>query len=191
MVILTSNHLSCAEYSIVKKFCKFVLGKLVTKSAQSKSRITIKVLASEELKHAADIMELKKFKAWCVYDGMDDNGNKKFTIVTNYARINKRAKDPVVRLKNLLIDLGHELVHVKQYLNNEIFDYSNGNVRFKGTVYDKSHYLDEEKYFFSPWEVDAYGMEWGLFVMFKNAMKRDFNVGKRKKASSKRSKKLV
>jgi hypothetical protein len=187
MVIIKSNHLSCDEYSIVKKFCKFALRTLVIPSVSSKSKITVKVLASEELRDAADALDLKVYKAWCTYDGIDNNGNKKFTIVVNYKRANKRAKSTITKLKNLLIDLGHELVHVKQYLNNEIFDYSNGNVRFKGTIYDRSHYTDEEKYFQSPWEIDAYGREWGLYVMFKNKLKREsINVGKRKKASSKK-----
>jgi len=76
-------------------------------------------------------------------------------------------------LKQLLIDLGHELVHVKQYLNNELFDYKSGDVRYKGLFFDASHYTEEEKYFDSPWEIEAYGREWGLYKIFCNKLKEE------------------
>jgi hypothetical protein len=98
----------------------------------------------------------------------------------NHKRINKLGKKPQTRLKNLLIDLGHELVHVKQYLNNELFDYKSGDVRFKGLFFDASHYMDEEKYYFSPWEVAAYGMEYGLYKVFCNKLKEEQKTKKYK-----------
>jgi hypothetical protein len=177
MISVTSNYLERIEFSMIKKYARFVLNKLVRKGLQNKSRINIKVLGFDEIKEAADLLDLKTYKAWCTYDGPDEDGKKKFTVVLDAKRINTRAKKPQIRLKNILIDLGHELIHVKQYLNNEIFDYRNGDVRYKGLIFDASHYMDEEKYFDSPWEVEAYGREWGLYVLFCSNLKKE-RIGK-------------
>ena len=158
---------------MVRKYAKFVLNKLVRPGVQNKSRITIKILGESEIKDAADLLDLKKYKAWCTYDGVDENGVKKFTVILDHKHLNKRAKKPLTRLKNILIDLGHELVHVKQYLNNEVFDYKDGSVRYKGIIFDGSYYEDEECYYDSPWEIEAYGREWGLYRMFCSKMKEE------------------
>ena len=131
MIAVTGNNLKTKELAVVRKYARFVLDRLVRRGIQNKSRINIKVLSEQELRDAADLLDLKKYKAWCTYDGIDENGIKKFTVVLDQKHLNKRAKKPITRLKNLLIDLGHELLHVKQYLNNEVFDYKNGDVRHK------------------------------------------------------------
>ena len=173
MIAITSNYLNRSDSAMIRKYSKFVLNRMVRPCLQKKSKINIKVLGEDEIQDAADLLDLKKYKAWAVYDGLDEEANKKFTIVLNYKRINKLGKKPITRLKNVLIDLGHELVHVSQYLNNEIFDYKNGDVRYKGLVFDASHYIDEEKYYFSPWEVAAYGMELGLYRVFCSKLKEE------------------
>jgi len=173
MIAVTSNYLTSKDIAMVRKYARFVLDRLVRRGIQNKSRVTIKVLGEQEIKDAADLLDLKKYKAWVTYDGLDELNKKKFTVVLNYRRINLKGKKPQTRLKQLLIDLGHEMVHVSQYLNNEIFDYVNGDVRFKGTLYDASHHQEEEKYYFSPWEVAAYGMEYGLYKIFCNKLKEE------------------
>jgi len=173
MISITSKYLRQKDHAIVRKYARFVLDKLVRLGVQKKSRITIKILGEQEIKDAADLLDLKKYKAWCTYDGIDEHGRKKFTVVLDYKHLNKRGKKPITRLKNLLVDLGHELVHVKQYLNNEIFDYKDGSVRFKGVLFDQSYDQDEEAYYMSPWEIEAYGREWGLYKMFCNQLKQE------------------
>jgi hypothetical protein len=173
MLSAQSAHLSSMELNVVRLYARFVLDRLVRPGLQTKSKITIKILSHEEVKDAADALDLKNYKAWCAYDGVDDHGNRKFTIILNSKQVNKRAKKLPIRLKNVLIDLGHELTHIKQYLNNEMFDYTNGNVRYKGLVFDASHYMDEEKYYESPWEIEAYGRELGLYRIFCNKLKED------------------
>ena len=173
MIVVTSNYLRRQDLSMVRKYAKFVLNKLVRPAVQNKSRITIKILGESEIKDAADLLDLKKYKAWCTYDGIDDNGVKKFTVVLDHKHLNKRAKKSITRLKNILIDLGHELTHVKQYLNNEVFDYKDGGVRYKGVIFDDSYYVNEESYYDSPWEIEAYGREWGLYRMFCSKLKEE------------------
>ena len=70
------------------------------------------------------------------------------------------------------MDLGHEMIHVKQYLNNEIFDYKNGFVRYKGEEFDDSYKSKLENYFESPWEIEAYGRELGLFRIYEQMKKK-------------------
>jgi len=173
MISVTSNYLRQKDLAMIRKYTRFVLNKLVRAGVQRKSKITIKILGEQEIKDAADLLDLKKYKAWCTYDGYDEQGNKKFTVVLDHKNVNQRGKKPITRLKNLLIDLGHELVHVKQYLNNEIFDYKDGGVRYKGVIFDDSYYKDEESYYDSPWEIEAYGREYGLYKMFCKMLKQE------------------
>jgi hypothetical protein len=173
MIVVNGNYIKTKDVAMIRKYARFVLNRMVRPCVQKKSRINIKVLGDQEMKDAADLLDLKRYKAWCTYDGLDEEGNKKFTVVLSYKSINKLGKKPLTRLKQLLIDLGHELVHVKQYLNNEVFDYKDGSVRYKGVIFDGSYYVDEECYFDSPWEIEAYGREWGLYRMFCNKLKEE------------------
>lgn len=173
MVVVTSNYLRRKDLALVRKYARFVLDKLVRAGVQKKSKINIKILGEQEIRDAADLLDLKKYKAWCTYDGIDDNGIKKFTVVLDQKHLNKKGKKPLTRLKNILIDLGHELVHVKQYLNNEVFDYKNGEVRHKGVIFDASWQEDEEAYYESPWEIEAYGRELGLYKVFCHRLKQE------------------
>ena len=72
--------------------------------------------------------------------------------------------DSTVKIRNILITLAHEMVHVKQWAKDEMYEYMNvaGLVRFKG---EKIH-LKETDYWDYPWEIEAYGKQLGLFVRF-------------------------
>ena len=69
-------------------------------------------------------------------------------------------------IRNLLITLAHEMVHVKQWAKDEMYEYYNSPkmVRFKG---EKMH-MDEVDYWDYPWEIEAFGRQLGLFVRFCN-----------------------
>jgi hypothetical protein len=144
----------------------------VRRSVQNNSRINIKVISPDDVSNNVDVKDLKKYRAWCTYDYVLD-GKKYFSVVLNAKQINKNSKKPHIRMKKMLIDLGHELVHIKQYLNNEIFDYKSGDVRYKGSYFDSSYQDNEELYYDSPWEVEAYGRELGLYAMFCNKLKEE------------------
>ena len=82
--------------------------------------------------------------------------------------------DSTVKIRNLLITLAHEMVHVKQWAKDEMYEYTNtmGLVRFKG---EKIH-LEETDYWDYPWEIEAYGRELGLFTTWiqENGIKGNF-----------------
>ena len=72
--------------------------------------------------------------------------------------------DTTAKIRNILITLAHEMVHVKQWAKNEMYEYMNvaGLVRFKG---EKVHMVITD-YWDYPWEIEAYGKQLGLFVRF-------------------------
>lgn len=75
----------------------------------------------------------------------------------------KRGDDPLTRT------LAHEMVHVKQYIRNELgkeMTVSKGKgfsiaTKWKGEYWTPAQHEDE--YFDSPWEIEAYGREVGLY----------------------------
>ena len=171
MLSVTGNYFKTGDKPAIRKFANFVLRKFVRNGILRKAKITIKVLHVSELEDADDIRDFKMYRAWCTYDGNDYDGAKKFTVILNVSAMRK-SKNIKTRLKNLMIDLGHELVHVKQYLNGEMRDYVDGSYKFLGNKYDPipdGEFSDE--YFDSPSEIEAYGREQGLCIMFWHKVK--------------------
>ena len=67
------------------------------------------------------------------------------------------------KIRNLLITLAHEMVHVKQWAKNEMYEYYKlDEVRFNKTKFNTSK-IDYWDY---PWEIEAFGRQLGLFVRF-------------------------
>ena len=60
----------------------------------------------------------------------------------------------------ILIWLAHEMVHLKQFVRGELFDYATGKVQWKKRMYGRVHYDD------SPWEKEAYRRENKLYEQF-------------------------
>lgn len=172
MVKVLSNHMRGVDRVLLRRYANWVLHKLVRPSVLAKAVITIKVVVADELKDRTDYNDFKDAKAWMVYDGIVD-GKKRFTVVLNAARQGKKAKQPWVRIKMLMMNVGHEMVHIKQYLNNELFDYVDGKARYKGQVFHTGQSDDLEKYFTSPWEIEAYGREYGLYKVFVKKLKAE------------------
>jgi len=72
--------------------------------------------------------------------------------------------DSTCSIRNILITLAHEMVHVKQWAKDEMYEYYNTPkmVRFKGKKFN----MDDVDYWDYPWEIEAYGRQLGLFVRF-------------------------
>ena len=69
--------------------------------------------------------------------------------------------DSTINLREILINLAHEMVHVKQLVKGEMYEYANPNeVRWMKTKYD----MNDMDYYDYPWEIDAFGRQLGLFV---------------------------
>jgi len=87
-----------------------------------------------------------------------------------YASVNDRtdsgkARDFLIEMnpriggREILKSLSHEMVHIKQFAYGETDD---SLTRWKGTPIDS----DYQDYWRLPWEVEAYGIETGLFRKF-------------------------
>ena len=60
----------------------------------------------------------------------------------------------------ILTWLAHEMVHLKQFVRKELWDYESGRVQWKSRSYGKVHYDDQ------PWEKEAYRLEEKLYEEF-------------------------
>ena len=146
--------------------------KMVGRSTLNKININIRVLNKSDFLSPEEIKDLKIFGAWMNHHGIVD-GKRKFDIVLNESRYKKNSKTSTNRIKYLIQDLSHELTHVKQYLKNELFDYVDGTVRYKGKRIKK--WEDDVSYWSSPWEVEAYGNEICLPKLFMIELKHNEN----------------
>ena len=61
----------------------------------------------------------------------------------------------------ILTWLAHEMVHLKQFVRGELFDYETGRVQWKTKSFGRVHYED------SPWEREAYRLEDKLYEKFE------------------------
>jgi hypothetical protein len=170
MLQIKGNQVKRADKKLLRIFSKYVLDKYVTASTQAEATIIIKFIHPDSLKTAKERREFRECRAWSEYDGRI-NGKRHFTIEIALNTISKRTKVQIKKLREAMECLGHELIHVKQYLNNEMFDYANEDVRYKGKVF--TDWKEGEAYYFSPWEIEAYGHEIGLYKSFKAKLKEE------------------
>jgi len=77
-----------------------------------------------------------------------------------------------------MLDIAHEQVHIKQYLSGELFEYAAGGVRYKGQKFDYDPEMNDEGYYNSPWEIEAYGREQGMYKMFTKMLKEEAKAKK-------------
>jgi hypothetical protein len=92
----------------------------------------------------------------------DDNYRpREFTITVNSK----------VGYRSMLLTLAHEMVHVKQYATGELRDSLRGPTlnRWMNKPYD-SNVTD---YWDQPWEIEAYGREYGLYLRFRERRKKN------------------
>jgi hypothetical protein len=64
--------------------------------------------------------------------------------------------------------LAHEMVHVRQYSTNELIDHGK-YCTWKGKKF-KEFDPNTDDYFFSPWEIEAFGMQVGLYRLYMGEM---------------------
>ena len=65
-------------------------------------------------------------------------------------------------LDQLLFWLGHEFVHLKQFVRGELFDYETGKTQWKSRVYNMANIIHDDQ----PWEKEAYRLEGVLYEEF-------------------------
>jgi hypothetical protein len=70
--------------------------------------------------------------------------------------------DSTQKIKEILKTLAHEMVHIKQYARGELKDLAYGDSICKW--HDKFIRYDKLNYYDHPWEIEAYGREYGLVI---------------------------
>ena len=96
----------------------------------------------------------KKEQAYGYCHIIDDNLNKPREFCIELDASMKYSFDQI------LIWLAHEMVHLKQFVRGELFDYETGKVQWKRRMYGRVHYDDQ------PWEKEAYRLEEKLYNQF-------------------------
>ena len=96
----------------------------------------------------------KKEKAYGYCHIIDDNLNKprEFMIELDTSMIHS--------FDQILIWLAHEMVHLKQFVRKELYDYETGKVQWKKRMYGNVNYEDQ------PWEKEAYRLEEKIYNEF-------------------------
>lgn len=156
---ISGKHLTNQDKKILLEFCHYVNS--ITKVKKCDCTVKINFINESQVRSKKDKEDLNKFLAWITI--FERSGN--YSITINENTINTNAKKPFTRLQAAMMCIGHELVHVRQYINREMFDYANGDVWYKGLRYKT--WQENEDYYFAPWEIEAYGYEQGLFECFK------------------------
>lgn len=159
MVRFCGTKLRPEDMWMMKKLAKFTMNKFITPSVQKKLSVKIRFVES-----------IDNWSGECYYLGCVD-GIRRFEINISLKRMRKNGKNVLTRLLDPMKTLIHELIHVKQYANNQMFDYTNGNTKFEGKVYRRE--FSYNQYWDCPWEIEAYGRTDGVFEMFLSNIKKE------------------
>ena len=96
----------------------------------------------------------KKEKAYGYCHIIDDNLNKPREFMIELDTSMKFGFDQI------LTWLAHEMVHLKQFVRGELFDYATGRVQWKTRSFGRLDHDDQ------PWEKEAYRLEGKLYEEF-------------------------
>lgn len=77
--------------------------------------------------------------------------------------------DSSMKMRSLLTTVAHEMVHVKQFVKEEMKVLSERTSFIPMTKYHGKLYYDHMNYWEQPWEIEAHGWERGLFEMWGEA----------------------
>ena len=150
------------------------IGKLTIRNATATQKKAIEEIAPWVLQHlvgkklAKNIeLNIKMKKDYRKKEGLegstyweDDNHNpREFTIEI----------DKSLKTEHFIQTLCHELVHVKQYATGEMKDIFKGpfNLLWRGERIDTKRL--GMNYWDQPWEIEAFGREDGLYIMWKES----------------------
>jgi hypothetical protein len=95
---------------------------------------------------------------------------KKDSILPYYIIALDRTDDDEDREDPLSV-LAHEFIHVKQYTLGQLKDEGMYSY-WKGKKYENAE-PDSKEYYFSPWEVEAFGMQVGLYRLYMRSIENE------------------
>lgn len=128
----------------IKDLCILTLETLVTSK---------RVLDNTSISIRLDDEFLSNKNAWGMCWWNDKNVNpRKFSIILSENLCPRAFKKTLI----------HELIHIKQYLLNEMKDFSSGQVKWKSEIFEESEDIKVILKF--PWEKEAYKLSEKLYI---------------------------
>ena len=106
-----------------------------------------------DIKLTKDLETKEKAYGYCHI--IDDNLNRPRQFMIELDTSMKYGFDQI------LTWLAHEMVHLKQFVRKELWDYETGRVQWKSRTYGRLHHDDQ------PWEREAYRLEGELYEEFE------------------------
>jgi hypothetical protein len=146
--------------------------KVYIKGKPYKSGLSNELIRKAVKFYMSQLLEVEKYKDLKIRIEFTKMSGDNIGLMSWLGDENRKPKEYEVIVKdslsknNVLKILAHEMVHVKQFATGEMYDHVKGNkVHFKGKSY--SMITDNSPdYYFSPWEIEAYGREVGLYRLF-------------------------
>ena len=154
MILKVVNRPSKIEMKLLRKAAHWYAEKLF--STRLNKNVTI------YLKFTKNLLKEQKSLGSCMWTEYNDR-QKEFEIEL----------DADLSQKNILKTLAHEMVHVKQYATGQMKDYTRSHhIKWEGKLFEDSESHNDD-YWFYPWEIEAHGMEIGLYVLFRKHLKKE------------------
>jgi len=91
-----------------------------------------------------------------VLDIIEDDGDETYTVCDGPKQFRIHIAKDTYGFE-LMDHIGHEMVHVAQYMRGDLKD-DNGGTIWKGDLYPDPEYLSDE-YFLAPWEMEARALQ--------------------------------
>jgi hypothetical protein len=157
MIKVRGDKLSRRDRRFLKRAAQYTMDYLLPVNSKIKINFVIGPRAADES---------EDFNAVCTYIRKAE-----FEIWINQNKINKRAKTLLGKFGKILSYVVHELVHVKQYASSELVHVGD-KYRYRGRLYNQPKDGDEDAYFESPEEIEAYGRELHLVKRFVKHWKK-------------------
>jgi hypothetical protein len=131
------------------------------------SKIKVSEIKDAAQFYAGLLMHRNLIKNLDIMISFDDNGlDGSCSIEDDFARPREFLiqLNPKRSVEKILCALAHEMVHVKQYATGESRNYERqpSFVRFRGVMVNTKTTL----YWDQPWEIEAFGREYGLYVRY-------------------------
>lgn len=128
-----------------RQFVRFFSNRFFTKDLNKQISVKLKIIRKRNLEYDDECAHVE----W-----MDNNRQPRKFVIHIYTP-NK------ISLKYIISTLAHEMVHVKQFVKNELIDLP--STGYNVSVFkNKKYNLNRVAYYDQPWEIEAFGRERGL-----------------------------
>jgi hypothetical protein len=154
MIISIKNDPYKIEKAVVRKAVKFFSNSLI--STRLSKTLSVKIIFTKGFNKNT------KCIATCMW--VDNNVRpKKFEIEI----------DANLSANQTIRAIAHEMVHLKQYATGQMKDlFSNDSTKWEGKIHENISEMNDN-YWTYPWEIEAYGREVGLFVLYSKYIKEE------------------